>query len=125
MGYFRQLLCINRAAEHCKFQLYFFQSELSLSQATLGIVISHSVKSFEIYLAVIYPYNSLLGLFISHCDDSRKNDQYSFATGNLSTLSLTHRSILGKFFYFEVFKVCIFSSTNYYFLCLTDFHVFR
>ena len=60
LSYFRQFLCINRAAERCKFQLYILQSELSLSQVTLGIVISHSVTSFENYLAIIYPYNSLL-----------------------------------------------------------------
>ena len=58
---FIPIIGINRAAERCKFQLYILQSELSLSQATLGIVISHSVTSFENYLAVIYPYNSLLG----------------------------------------------------------------
>ena len=45
---FITIISINRAAECCKFQLYILQSELSLSQATLGIVISHAVKSFEI-----------------------------------------------------------------------------
>ena len=52
---FIAIISINRAAERCKFQLYILQSELSLSQATLGTVISHSVKSFEIQLAIIYP----------------------------------------------------------------------
>ena len=32
--------------------------------------------------------------------------------------------IFGKFFYFEVFKVCIFSSANSYFLCLTNSRFF-